>query len=263
MSTAKVAARMLPSFCRELAARPGLSMLASPMPIAYLALAASLFCATPVDPNNLPFRLLHNADGVSVWERTLPGVSRAQFRARAILQAPAINIVAVILDVEHTRSWNDNCKENYILESKGPGHHYAYNHNISPAFFLSERDLVVEYRLQVLPEKHAARVYFNNIDLPQMPPKQGVVRMPYVAGFYEVRELDSTNTEVTYDITADPGGWVPDWIVDWASKRLIGGVMQRLGVQAHAPMYAKLVEKLHRSLDWQGFAEPVLYSNAQ
>lgn len=226
------------------------------MPFLLLASIA----VSALEPNAVPYRMLHNADGVTVWERAVPGMSRAQFRARTIMQSPAINIAAVIMDVEHTRDWNDNCKENFILETKGPGHHYSYNHSRSPAFFLSERDVVLEYRLEVDRFHHTVRMYFNDVQLPQMPAKKGIVRMPHVSGFYELRELDAVNTEVTYDITADPGGWVPEWIVDWASQRLIGGVMKRLALQVRSPMYVKLVHQLQQGLDWRGFADPEMVS---
>ena len=52
------------------------------------------------------------------------------------------------------------------------------------------------------------------------PPVDGVVRTRKVTGGWTLQGLADGTTEVTYEVNADPGGWLPAWIVNFGTKKL-------------------------------------------
>ena len=46
------------------------------------------------------------------------------------------------------------------------------------------------------------------------PVEEGVMRMPVAEGRWLFRPTDPTSVEITYEYMADPGGKIPDWVLD-------------------------------------------------
>ena len=60
----------------------------------------------------------------------------------------------------------------------------------------------------------------NSISDPRQPEVEGVVRIPRLAGHYILRYVTETLTEIEYQIDADPGGSLPSWLAELASRDL-------------------------------------------
>ena len=43
---------------------------------------------------------------------------------------------------------------------------------------------------------------------------KGVVRIPYLDGFWLLEKIDDNKTKVTYQVHADPGGTIPAWLAN-------------------------------------------------
>ncbi len=61
---------------------------------------------------------------------------------------------------------------------------------------------------------------FQSVTVASVGPVPGVVRMPRLVGFYHLEAIDAGHTRVTYQVDADPGGWLPGWLVKATTRKL-------------------------------------------
>ena len=59
---------------------------------------------------------------------------------------------------------------------------------------------------------------FKNVSDPLKPQVKGVVRLPKLIGHYKLTRVGPKKTLVEYQVEADPGGSLPDWIVERVAK---------------------------------------------
>lgn len=59
-------------------------------------------------------------------------------------------------------------------------------------------------------------------------PQKGVVRMPFLRGSWSMAALDAGRSRVTYQVTADPGGRLPAWLVRRGTLSTLPDVIERV-----------------------------------
>jgi hypothetical protein len=60
--------------------------------------------------------------------------------------------------------------------------------------------------------------------------------MPRLVGFYRLRKLTDRQTEVTYQVEADPGGSLPRWLATRIARDLPHETLARLRARVSAPI---------------------------
>lgn len=161
-------------------------------------------------------RLVRDEEGISVSElvdqsRTLPVLI-----ATTLIHATP-NQVAEWIGAVHTYTrWQYNCVEAYTIPQPDKSLR-IYNRVASP-WPVADRDVVLQSNVTMHPDD-SITIEFFNVDDATVKLSAGVVRMPYLAGKYELSPT-SGNTHVVYTIDSDPGGKLPAWLVRRASKEL-------------------------------------------
>ncbi|MEX2208814.1 MAG: START domain-containing protein [Myxococcota bacterium] len=151
-------------------------------------------------------------DGVSVEERNAPGRTLPELRASAEIDAGVFEVLAVISDVPRQKEWMADCEESRLIREEPGDVSLIYNRTGAP-WPISDRDVVLRAEAKLLePSQHAA-VSFANVDDPSTPPIDGIVRMPRLAGSYDLVAAGPVRTRVTYQIDIDPGGSLPVFVV--------------------------------------------------
>ena len=86
---------------------------------------------------------------------------------------------------------------------------------------------------------------FHQAAKARTPLPSGVVRMPVMRGHYQLQAAGQ-GTDVELQIEADPGGWIPDWVLRWTAKN--GPFASLSGLRKRAPKvrgrYTKDVSEL-------------------
>jgi hypothetical protein len=197
-----------------------------------------------------PWQQIIDEDGIKVWQREVPGSSIVEFRARGRIQAPLIQVAAVLRNSGREEEWMESCVDSHVVEYHSAIEAVIYNRTGSPVPFISDRDLVVEAKTTVLPNRHALRVDFQSVQHARAPSVDGVVRMAKVEGHWELARIDANTTEVDYQIQADPGGALPSWLVNWASQRIPFNTIAAMRNQVKKAGYENDILILERAIDW-------------
>ncbi len=158
-------------------------------------------------------------EGVSVSLRNEPGRDLPVFRGVGKVDASIFEILGVLDDSPRLVEWMSNCIGSKVLKQVNEFDRIVYNRTDSP-WPVSDRDVVLSATVQASMTKREVWCRFESTNYPAMGPIDGVVRMPRLRGYYRLQAIDETHTRVTYQIDADPGGMLPDWLVARATKQL-------------------------------------------
>ena len=157
--------------------------------------------------------------GVAVWVRDEPGRSVPVFKGIGIADAGMFECLAVLDDTARHVDWMSNCKVSKVVKPVDEFERFVYNRTKAP-WPVNDRDVVVHGTIQGSVAKREVWSRFQSVSFPAMPPQDGCVRMPRLRGYYRLQALDEKRTRLTYQIDADSGGMLPEWLVARTVRKL-------------------------------------------
>jgi hypothetical protein len=160
-----------------------------------------------------------NEDGVSVSMMTEEGRTIPAFRGVTTVDGSLFEVLGMLDDAKRATDWMANCMENKVLKQVNEFDRIIYNRTDAP-WPVSDRDVVIFVGVTADIEKREVSIKFNNISNAGPGPIDGVVRMPRLRGHYKLQYVDEKHTKVTYQIDADSGGSLPEWLIIRASREL-------------------------------------------
>jgi hypothetical protein len=167
-----------------------------------------------------PWELVRNDDGIVVHRRTVPGSKLHEFRGVGMVEAPISAVLAVLDDAEHRTEWMKEAVANRRIERVGKYGELFYSRTGAP-WPVSDRDVVNRAQIIFDGAQHLVRVEFRSTTHPAWPAQNGVVRMPSLEGHWTMwPERGGAWTRIEYQLHADPGGMLPQWIVNLVSKKI-------------------------------------------
>ena len=159
------------------------------------------------------------AQGITVFQKEVPGRSLPVFRGVGIVKENIFDVLAVLYDVPARVDWVHQCTASDVLKEYNELDRMVYNRTAAP-WPISDRDVVVRTKVHIDRETMTVRVTFKTDTHASAPKVEDVVRMGRLTGYYEIKALSRGHTRVTYEVDADPGGYLPAWLVKMASKDL-------------------------------------------
>lgn len=180
--------------------------------------------ATRPDPSREqgkgPWERVSTDDGILVERRTVPGSNLKEFRGRGIVEAPLGRVLAIIRDAPHRCEWMAQCANDYVVEENEAARLQISYHRTKAPWPVADRDSINRAELRVDLKKHRVFLPFEAISHPKVPVVSGVVRMPFLRGHWILEPGGAGGTIVEYQVHADPGGSLPEWVANLASKKL-------------------------------------------
>lgn len=194
--------------------------------------AVALAAAPEPLPSHGPWELVRNDHGITVHRRAVTGSKLHEFRGVGIIEAPIATVLAVLNDSVHRLEWMKEAVANTRIEQLDPYTELFYSRTGAP-WPVADRDVVLRARTTMDPPARIVRIEITSQDHPAWPPQKGVVRMPFLRGhWYLWPEKNGAWTRAEYQIHADPGGMLPDWIINMVSKKIphdtIAGMQQQV-----------------------------------
>lgn len=175
-------------------------------------------------------------DGIQVFRRETSGSNLYEFRGRGLVEAGLPKIIALITDTRLMPDWVHTCisprlvEKNYEFDSYDMEVHeyyqiiYIVNHAPWP---LKNRDYTfrahLEYQAPQNGQPECVVVDSKNIDNDKIPAQPDKVRMPLMHSRMSLTNMDAdgrVKTLVDFAIQIDPGGIIPDWIINLVSRNV-------------------------------------------
>lgn len=153
-------------------------------------------------------------DGITVYEKEVGEM--VAFRGEGQVTAPIGKLLYVIEDSVHWEEWIENFEKGHLVEKKTDFHKIFYQAFDSP-FPASDRDIVYEARTRRDAKTGKVYVDMRSVQHPRAPKTVGVrVNLKYTR--YEITPLKGGRLHVVLETLSNPGGSLPDFLVNWAQR---------------------------------------------
>ncbi len=221
-----------------------------------LVLLVPVFIASAVAAQS-GWKRITNEDGILVSVRENEGKGLPTFRGEGLVEGSILDVLAVLYDDKKHEDWMHNCMQSTVLKRFSETETVMYNRTHAP-WPVSDRDVVLKSTTEFDIEKREVWSKFSSITSKLKPEVDNAVRMPNLTGFYRLTYVSDTRTRVVYQVNADPGGMLPEWLAKLSSRDLPLVTLQKLRKQVretqgkYDDLLTKWVKMFALPVDLQG-----------
>lgn len=177
--------------------------------VATVAMFASSMSLAEVGPWELE---AHDEDqNIKVFTRSVGDSPLKEFKGITQIKAPVSAFVAVLKDPEMATSWMHNVIEFEVMEEASETESVVYTVNKTP-WPVTDRDA---FTRSVMTAQADGSVVTSITALPEFQEvNEDFIRMPELVGSWTFSPKEDGMTEVVYQVHANPGGSLPNWLVN-------------------------------------------------
>jgi START domain len=152
---------------------------------------------------------MYEKGGFRAYEQKGPPLA---YRAEGVLDLSLAEVAAVLVDIPRQKEWVNRLAESRTLEGDPLTRSVIYSRYDLP-WPAKDRDVVIESVVEEDPRQAQVLVRFRNTTSPIAPLRSDCLRVPLSQGSFTLKEIGRNSVLVSYTISLDPGGWLPDWVV--------------------------------------------------
>ncbi|PWB35625.1 lipid-binding protein [Pseudomonas sp. SDI] len=179
------------------------------------------------------WRLAHDEDGIRVYLGDVPGSKYQRFRGVATIKASVRTLMDLQENLRVACKWLYGCAAMRLLTVEGDST-WVYLTTELP-WPASPRDMVI--RVQTETSDDGTLIRHLSAVPGLVPNTPAFIRVRQLAGEWRMRPIGDQQTEVTYQLEADPAGDIPSWLANQfvidapvVSLRTLRAVAERQGV---------------------------------
>ena len=140
---------------------------------------------------------------------------KTAFRGIGIIEGSPEKLVGVINNPSRWKFWIDDLDEGKLVEKKSE-FHFVFLQEIDAMWPVKNREIVFESIVSRAGPSQIL-VEMKSVNHPKAP-KNSNVRAKVYYTRYRIDPLEGNRMQVTFENLSDPGGRIPNFMVDWASK---------------------------------------------
>ena len=149
---------------------------------------------------------------LKIFTRDVDGFNFKEFKGEMLVKTQMTTIATLLLDTHASPEWMYRSEKLEVIEVIDELTAVMYLINSAP-WPVDYRDGVVMSVISQDPESLVLKAEINIIK-DRLPEYNDYVRIPYMAGFWLFEPKDDGQILVTYQIHADPGGSLSDWMAN-------------------------------------------------
>ena len=174
----------------------------------------------PLVAGEQKWHLTYETGGIKVYRRVTEGSKFFAFKAVGNLRGKTSDFVSIIFDIENLPNWVPRCLEARKIEVINDREFIVYSAyaGVWPA---ADRDYAAKLSITSDPEIPKVRADIERIDLPDsIPLDTDRVQIPFLKSYWTFEQISRDLTRVELCAHADPGGWIPAWLVNWGYRKI-------------------------------------------
>lgn len=170
-------------------------------------------------------------DGITIFSRHHSD-GLVEIRARMFAPTSYAAFLALLEDTENVPNWIDNVSHSRVLRQISPSENIVYTQFSTP-WPAKDRDMVT-YSKYALDELGFT---LKITDAPQsiLPEQQDYVRISQVQATWTLQKLTNGMTLIEYTAFANPGGALPNWLINKLAKESARNTFE--GLKQQLPNY--------------------------
>lgn len=163
------------------------------------------------------WELIYNKEGISGFERTIPGTGIKEFKAYGFVEARMEVIGELLRDIPSYPQWMASCKATKVLADIDRNTKIFFNETAAP-WPVPNRGIIITNTTQYQLDTGRAVIRFKALNSPKYPIRKGLVPVTDLDGEYLLEFFGRDMTKVTYRHRAHPGGNVPLRVANYQSR---------------------------------------------
>ena len=157
------------------------------------------------------WELKKEKDGIKVYLREVEGSKIQEYKAEAILKGKVSSYIAVMKDVNSYAELYEHTKEVRLINENDTFHvHYLATDTPWP---VKDRDAVYSSTYSQYYDTKLVRIDMK-IETGYVDENDDYVRMEKADGYWLFYQIEPNKVEITYQMHAEPGGSIPNWVIN-------------------------------------------------
>jgi len=153
------------------------------------------------------WKLEKSGKGIEVYTRHIPETSIKEFKAEMLIHANMKELEQALHEVNHHPEWMAGVEYTDVLNAEPE----ILQYNMHLPFPFTDRYVVMSSKTES--DAGTCKVTLTHSDHP--PGEVGDrVEIEYIEGYWLFTKVDENTTSVVYQFVTDPGGNLPDWLVN-------------------------------------------------
>lgn len=182
-----------------------------------LGLLVLLFCTGAIADAGLGgWTFERREHGITVSRRERAGNALAAFRGEGTVKANVLQVLAVILDVREVERWAYGITDARSVRHVDERTELVYLYSNTP-WPVRDRDMVVRRTVEILRPGEEFAVSIR-CEPGGATLRDGVIRVRACDSSFRMRKLDRESTHITYEMSLDPEGSLPQWASAWVAR---------------------------------------------
>lgn len=177
---------------------------------------------------------------VEVWTCRTPGTPLLGFTARTTVQSTLSGLVGLLMDTTAAPEWVFRANRIDLLRQDERAGTFLVRAE-SDFWPLKDRDVYLEGRVVQHPATLMVAIDSRSTPAGRHPERADFVRMPFMVGHWEFRPLGQGRVEVIMTGQADPGGYIPDLLVNLVIQetpyRTLLGLRRQITLKRYQQMH--------------------------
>ncbi|MFJ4064314.1 START domain-containing protein [Pseudomonas sp. NPDC089996] len=169
------------------------------------ALLLSSACLAADDWN-----IAYDREGIRVYLSSTAGSAYQQFRGVSTIKASVRTLVDLQENLRVACKWLYACEQMRLVEVDGDSTWVYLTTNLP--WPTMPRDMVIKVTTERLDDGTLVR--HLTAEPNRVPEEPGLIRVQHLTGEWIMKPLGERETEVTYQLRADPAGDVPGWLAN-------------------------------------------------
>ena len=156
------------------------------------------------------WELKKDKNDIQVYTRESGNTPIKSFKGVTKIDSTPEQVLKVIRDLQKYPLWMDRCESGEIIEVISNSEYYIHTKMTMP-FPVKDRDVVQLIKV----EHRESEIYIDIISTPDyIKAEDGYVRIPLSEGYWKLTPTGTKTTRIELVSTNDPGGSIPDWVVN-------------------------------------------------
>ena len=158
--------------------------------------------------------LAKDKNGIKVYTRKIEGWGIKEYKVTTTIKTSLSKMLTTLKDVPARNHWVNSILEAREMTQPNKDIGWMYN-RIDAPWPVSDRDNIIQFAFSY-PAAKTARIDMKVIqEHKDAPVYSGIVRITKLKGHWTFKDKGNGYIEVKEQVVANPGGSLPDWVVNW------------------------------------------------
>ena len=158
------------------------------------------------------WEIAKNKNGIEVYTKDAPGWPIKAYLARGMIEKSFDTVATYMRQIHLRKEWVADCSKSEVLHKVG-NTEFIVHFVIETPWPTENRDMVL--KIYIDKETEAGAVFFRFTSLPNYIPQiEGTVRVQRAIGYWKVRKVNETRTEISTEGRSTTGGTIPEWLAN-------------------------------------------------